>query len=466
MDCAQALALLVADMDREIDSSDRALLQAHLKECAECRATAEALHLQDSDLRRAFAPRRRAATAVADRVIAQLRISAPRPQRRPRWGPLLLSAAAGFLLALLVFRPWERVQQPVAKNDGSPVQPKEEMAQHEPKAPQVNPETVLLTVANEAVEVMAPDSNLWQVLKGGATMPIGARVRTRPAVRCEFRTSDGSEVRLNGDTELLFNKARRLQLTKGQIMARVAKANSPFQVAIPEATVTALGTEFDILCKPVETVLTVLQGATEVQGKGGTERVQTGQAATIVDGRVKERRPIGDPLELTSWTNEILTLKGRDNEELAKRVDDLLAQIGQAKADFFNEQQIRSLGDHCVLPLTRFIQSERSQANQRKRQMAAKIVADLAEGRSIPDLIRLLADRDRQVRYQAARGLRRLTGETLGREPEAWRDQSWQSSQQTRNQWADWWQENKHRYPSVSSESPSKDVEKPSSSKE
>src|SRR5205807_6394125 len=107
MDCDQVLALLMADIDRETPSEDRVRLGAHLQECAACRASADAFRLQDADLRRLFATRRRAAAAVADRVIAQLPASPVRVRRRLPWLPILVSAAAGFLLAVLVFRPWE-----------------------------------------------------------------------------------------------------------------------------------------------------------------------------------------------------------------------------------------------------------------------------------------------------------------------------------------------------------------------
>jgi hypothetical protein len=47
------------------------------------------------------------------------------------------------------------------------------------------------------------------------------------------------------------------------------------------------------------------------------------------------------------------------------------------------------LGDHCVLPLTRYIQSERSRGpgRQSKRASAARILADLPQPWSIPDLL-------------------------------------------------------------------------------
>ena len=107
MDCEQALALLHAHMDRELQPDDRPRLEAHLRDCASCRANADAYRLQDADLRRAFGSRRHACAAVADRVIMQLR-----PNSRPRtrafpWLAVALSAVGrvGWLV-LLIVHPW------------------------------------------------------------------------------------------------------------------------------------------------------------------------------------------------------------------------------------------------------------------------------------------------------------------------------------------------------------------------
>src|SRR5262245_7042908 len=105
MDCDQALALLSARLDGELDAADAAALDAHLRDCPGCRAAEQGLRQDDADLRRAFAPRREAAAAVAERVIARLPARPANGRRRLPWLPMLLSAAAGFLLAAVVFRP-------------------------------------------------------------------------------------------------------------------------------------------------------------------------------------------------------------------------------------------------------------------------------------------------------------------------------------------------------------------------
>jgi hypothetical protein len=67
-------------------------------------------------------------------------------------------------------------------------------------------------------------------------------------------------------------------------------------------------------------------------------------------------------------------------------------------------------------------------------------------------LINLLADSDGEVRYPAARALQRLTGQSLGRQPEQWRDQSWMTCTPTISQWHGWWEENKGKFPGADPE--------------
>jgi cobalt-zinc-cadmium efflux system protein len=66
--------------------------------------------LQHEGLRSLFVDRRRAAGALAERVNRHLREESPR-QIIKRWLPLLLAAAAGFLVAVVLFQPWRRTRE-------------------------------------------------------------------------------------------------------------------------------------------------------------------------------------------------------------------------------------------------------------------------------------------------------------------------------------------------------------------
>jgi hypothetical protein len=309
-----------------------------------------------------------------------------------------------------------------------------------------------LVFAKGVIEMSPPGSDTWRPLMTGGTVEPGTRIRTDVSGRCEFRTPEGSEVRLNGNTELVFHASRQLELARGQVWSSVATAKVPYQIRVPqaEAIVTALGTQFDLACDRLATVLTVVQGSTEVEGKARREVVQFGEQAQIVGGQIAERRRVRDLVVATSWVHEILVLKGHDNEELEKRMNDMLARIGDTKLSFMAEKEILQLGDHCVLPLTRFIQSEGSKGDQRKRANAARILAKIARPWSVGDLIGLLDDDDREVRFYAAKTLERLTdGQTQGLTPEQWRDASTTTRQPAIERWRAWWTANRERFPTA-----------------
>lgn len=438
MNCDDAYNLLNARLDGEITPSDEAALQAHLADCAACRVTDAELRAQHARLRDAFADHRAAAHRVADRVLAQ------RPPLRRRlsilpWLSAIASAAAGFLIAWAIFR--------------APIRP--QAHQVIATQPATRPAAVAhLTLATGEVECCAATSSQWSALPTGGAVPAGTRLRTGPAVRCEFRLNDGSEVRLDENTELTIASPRRFDLASGQAWSSVSHrdpaAGQPFQAVAQAVTFTALGTQFDLQSQPAEVTLTVAEGRVRAVAGGASEVVvPAGQALTCPDGHLGDPRPVRDLTRATRWLNEILVMKGRDDPELAQRIDDLFAQIGESKMGFMYEDEIRALGDHCVIPLTRYIESSRSAGQDAKRVTAARIVADVAPPWAIPELLKLLNDENGQVRAEAARALRRLTGQTMGRSVEQWQQDSLFQCAPSVQDWDKWWRENRGKYPGV-----------------
>ena len=154
------------------------------------------------------------------------------------------------------------------------------------------------------------------------------------------------------------------------------------------------------------------------------------------------------------WNLEFFRRKSRSDKEVqahfSRKLEELLAEVGRTKMGLLPESEIRSLGGHCVLPLTRYVESDRSKSpSERERRVAAaRILADLAEPWSIADLIGLLEDKDGEVRFYAAKALQRLTAQSHG-EPEDWRNKSPRELEPELGNWQAWWQENKQRFPSI-----------------
>ena len=426
MQCDEAVNLISADVDGELPADERLRLEDHLAQCADCRAAAEAIRLQDAQLVRAFAPRRGAAREIANRVTANLARSRP---RRSRWLLPLAAAAAGFVAAVLIFRPWIRsVSIPNMGRTSAVVS-----IGH-------------LDVATGVVECRVPGGQ-WQPMVTGAAVTAGSQIRTGTGVRCEFAMADGSEVRVNENSELRLADLRKLDHVKGQVFSVVARKQTPFELAFAGGTVTALGTRFDVQCRPNQLVLAVLSGSTKLTNGGTHQDITQGQVVNVVNGRVTQLREPHALDQATSWITDILVLKGPNNPELNARIDDLFAQIGEGKMAFMRENELKAMGDRCVIPLVRYLQSPRSAGKTFKRQEAARIVGDVAQPWCIPDLIELLGDSDGDVRALAAAALFRLTGLTQNRSTQQWHDEPAQSGRPALKDWQEWWRVNRHHYP-------------------
>src|SRR5262249_999864 len=103
MNCEQAIYLISAQLDREIQPEERALLEHHLQDCPCCRGTGEAFALQDHEWEHPFEPRRQAVAATVAQVAASLGSapSSPRPRRLLNWRPFLVLGGMAALFGLV-----------------------------------------------------------------------------------------------------------------------------------------------------------------------------------------------------------------------------------------------------------------------------------------------------------------------------------------------------------------------------
>ena len=440
MDCERAANLISARIDGEITSDDLHALDLHLASCEACRVTLDVFTTQDADLQRAFWPHRQAGSLVADRVIDRLTKDRFKGRRFGFIG-VALAAAAGFALALVVIQPWKT---PPATG---PVQ----IAGTQPsgsKSINQTPPIARLALATGAVEVRPSDQSDWQPLATGGSVAPGSLVRTGPNVRCEFVLSDKSEMRLNASSEVRFNAPRQFDLLSGQIFSSVTAADLPFTVAAAQASIIAVGTQFDVQSTADRATVTVVSGSAKIQGKSSEMLVRSGEQSQIRGGDPRDKQTVENLVVATRWVNELVAMKGRDNAELQKRIDGLFATIGRTKMHDMYEGEIRALGDHCVVPLTRYIQSTRNDGNERSRRIsAARIIADVSQGWSIPELIKLLEDPDAEVRYYASRGLERVTGTDLNYGDTYFRDADEKRRAEAVRRWQQWWSAHQDRYP-------------------
>lgn len=434
MRCEVATGQMHAWIDGELSSEDAAALAVHVEQCDSCLADSERLKGEDDALRRAFAPRREAVAKLAEETVAALRseleVLPAGVTATPRlaWGQALMAMAAGFLLAVILFRPWQ-----VTSDETAAIPTPEPIAR--------------LAVATGLVEVKA-----WQqveFLSCPTSAPIAkdATVRTGPSARCEIALEDGNAVRLDNDTEVTLHGTDVVEVSRGRLWSASEAGREGVAVqASGGKVVPKAAAEFALTCEPRGARLTVVEGEVDVETVAGSVAVGPGEKVRIVDGNVEEDPTWRDALLETAWVNSVLALRGSEHPELVKRLNRLLANVGAAKLSLLYEDELRRLGDDGVPPLVAYLNATRETPHTTQRATAARIVADVAGTRWIGELIELLVDGNGEVRFQAARGLERLTGRDQGIDAEEWRTRSMEECASGQSTWQEWWEGNRERY--------------------
>ncbi|HKD36024.1 MAG TPA: FecR domain-containing protein, partial [Pirellulales bacterium] len=235
MDPERIEQLINAAIDGESSVEENPASSASLIDEPDYKKLSAAIREQDSLLCAAFASRRQAAAALADRVVSSIQTTTPRPASRVlAWLPLLIAAAAGFLLAVILFRPWERaIERP------------RDVASRGSAAADIVP-VAHLTVATGPVDVARPNNSAMFTCPTGGPIQPGADVCTGPQTRCELATTDGSAVRLDRDTKVKFDQPRAISLQQGELWSSISPDKKPFEVKAPQATVTCSDGKFDL----------------------------------------------------------------------------------------------------------------------------------------------------------------------------------------------------------------------------
>ncbi len=335
MNCEQYETLISTLIDDEIAADDRVTLDVHLSGCANCRATEEGMRRQSADLRRAFAPHDRRASAVAERVSQQLCDEVARG--RPRWlrPSLFAGIAAGFLLAVLAFQPWRVRYDTSAAGRVEPVG--------------------RFAFGTEPIELLRPGRPEWAKLYQGGQIPRGGSVRTGPDQVCEIVLQDGSQIRLNGLTEVQITDGRTVHLVRGELWGIPSRLDEPFEVYSLGQKITPSSPHINV-AHDVGCLSTGPQAGAPFPVTVVTPSVPGDETVQIVSGRLRGTARLKDVVTQTRWMHPILAAKGQD-PELARRVEYLFEKLAIADESNDCEQESRALGDACIDPLMNILQS-------------------------------------------------------------------------------------------------------------
>ncbi len=396
----RTLERLNAYLDGELDAAAAEDVRRLLDRDPAARETFTALKSQHDALDRAFAPLVATAEGRASTWSAPVAHGSTRPTSRVPLAllvPLAVAALLGFVAGALWFRVPSAEASPFAR----------------------------ITIATAPLEARARGATTFTSIDTRAPLDRGATLRTTSG-KVTVALADGSNLRLAPNTTLTLDDARTCSLDRGAVLSDVAPSDTTFVVRCDGLDVTALGTNFEVAhgdglagdeAGKRVTHVRVLSGRVRV----GSTEVGAGYGLRALDGLPGEPTKLHDLAILTNWVHELLVLEGDRSDELDARVNEMLAMLGRTKMAHLYEYEMRSLGDHCVLPLTRFVQSPQSNDDIYRRREAARIASDLASPAYIPAMIELLDDADPDVRVVAARALLRLTGSTRGFDEAYWR---------------------------------------------
>jgi ferric-dicitrate binding protein FerR (iron transport regulator) len=261
-------------------------------------------------------------------------------------------------------------------------------------------------------------------------------VRTGPGAKAAFHLADGTELRLNESTELQVAGPRQLRLDAGEVWAQVQPGKERFHVLTRDGRVEVMGTEIDVRVDPKYTVLLVFSGAASITNGKMARHVKAGEAA-IADQLVVTGSTVAKMERATKWMLDLLIARGRDNPELGRQIARLLEMMGASKVEYLTEEEIKSYGSACTIPIARWLENPESGSKAAARLKAIRILSDIGDWYAVDTYIKLLSDPSPEVRPLAAKGLQRVTGQTLGYPAAFWG--SGEDHRPAVQAWNDWW---------------------------
>ncbi|MBV8879114.1 MAG: FecR domain-containing protein [Planctomycetaceae bacterium] len=283
-------------------------------------------------------------------------------------------------------------------------------------------------------------------LKVGDDVEAGAPIKTAAGVRATFDFPDGSELRVNENTELSIDGPRKVTLKQGHVFAKIGKGAGVFEVATPQMKALSnqglLDVEFIPRVPngaPAQTFFRVLDGTAKCSGPKFTANVFPGFYATGIGSQLNTPDPLGNGSLTTAWMHPLLVERGRIDEETGNRAMELVQILGREAANDPGEAALRTLGDLATAELVRMVSKSAGPAQAARRNTAVKIVAETGTLKSAAGLVSLLQHSEPEVRVVAARGLARIAGKDLGFDDAFWKGEALEKGQKA---WDDWVKQN------------------------
>lgn len=313
-----------------------------------------------------------------------------------------------------------------------------------------------LAIAIGPVDVKGPGDADFKPLATGAEIEAKSWIRTGAKSKASVDFADGTELRINENSEILIDDPRHFEIKVGQVFLSSARSlQNPFTFKTQFSPVEFSGGSLDLAfihrdpndpaVKTISRTVTsvrVLEGTASVGSRRYTQKVTTGYWCTLVDATLNTPDQIGDPTIPTRWVHEILLKRGKGTPEIETRLQNMLQMLGRYKEgeEDLSDAGYRSLGEFAPPYLVaNYLKYPPTAQETTRRRAAAKIVAELGTRAQVPALVALLQDPDALVRVPAAKGLERLTGTNLKFDETYWKGEKPDAGQKA---WDDWLKKN------------------------
>ncbi|HXG63111.1 MAG TPA: FecR domain-containing protein [Planctomycetota bacterium] len=295
------------------------------------------------------------------------------------------------------------------------------------------------------VETRPTAEAAYAPLAPGQTIPPGSWIRTPARSKAVFECPDGTELRVDENTELQLS-VRRIELAKGR-----------FQIRVPDGPAFSIKTRFSPMemtsglveisfrerapDEPPEktpgrtvTQITCLDGVISVVSRRYTQKLTPGYVCYLFDGQLNTPDPCEEPALASAWLHELLLARDPRHPEMRERFQTLLRLLGGTRFARA-EEVVRATGSNAAPYLAEHLKAPPGPLDTDRRRRAATLLAELASAGAAADLVEILKDGDPEVRVRIAAGLERLAGANLGFDAAYWRGSD---TEKGRRAWQDW----------------------------
>lgn len=306
---------------------------------------------------------------------------------------------------------------------------------------------VKVSIVQGSLEAKATPDAPFAAVQAGAALPLGSSIRTGPGTKALLELADAFELRVNEQTELTIEAARKMMLHHGRVYLRIPKASAPFEIATELHPVTAEECVLDMEFKPrvpngapASTIYQVLEGKAKPHSRKFSPEITKGWWATGFGTQLNTVDPIQNMALATAWVHSLLVERGKEDEETGMRTEELLQILSKQEPNDPAEAAIRGLKELAAPGLARFLSRSFLETQVARRAAAARALADAATIKSAPLMAPLLTHAEAQVRLIIARGLARIAGgKDLGFPDAYWKGDKLEEGQKA---WEEWVKQN------------------------